>query len=109
MCTNCDRPHCYVVKSNTYAQMEARFAISSQHGISAPPKNWKAVQAGGGCLSSPGNGHESAELCPQRRVHSQHALAAKYWTALGKLGAEPQRRVRRSSSLEGEHQHGRKA
>jgi R3H domain len=87
---------CYVVKSNTYAQILSTlrdiFPIRHQR----PSEELRALQEAEEGAFRVLAGDESAELYPQRRHirRLQHALAAKYGLRSESWGAEPQRRVR---------------
>jgi stage III sporulation protein SpoIIIAA len=87
---------CYVVKSNTYAQILSalRDIFPTRH--QRPSEELKAVQEAEEGAFRVLAGDESAELYPQRRHirRLQHALAAKYGLRSESMGTEPQRRVR---------------
>jgi stage III sporulation protein SpoIIIAA len=87
---------CYVVKSNTYAQILStlRDLFPTRHQRSS--EELKAVQEAEEGVFRVLAGDESAELYPQRRYmrRLQHALAAKYGLRSESMGTEPQRRVR---------------
>jgi hypothetical protein len=87
---------CYVVKSNTYAQILStlRDIFPARH--QRPAEELKAVQEAEEGAYRVLAGDESAELFPQRRHirRLQHALVAKYGLRSESLGTEPQRRVR---------------
>lgn len=87
---------CYVVRSNTYAQI-----VSVLHDIlptrqQRPSEEQKAIQEAEEGVFRVLAGEEAAELYPQRRHvrRLQHALAARYGLRSESLGSEPQRRVR---------------
>jgi stage III sporulation protein SpoIIIAA len=87
---------CYVVKSNTYAQILStlRDIFPTRH--QRPSEELNAIQEAEEGAFRVLAGDESAELYPQRRHirRLQHALAAKYGLRSESLGTEPQRRVR---------------
>ena len=87
---------CYVVKSNTYAQILStlRDIFPTRHQRSS--EEIKAVQEAEEGVYRVLAGDDSAELCPQRRYirRLQHVLAAKYGLRSESWGTEPQRRVR---------------
>lgn len=87
---------CYVVKSNTYAQILStlREIFPARH--QRPSEELNAIQEAEEGAFRVLAGDESAELYPQRRHirRLQHALAAKYGLRSESLGTEPQRRVR---------------
>jgi hypothetical protein len=87
---------CYVVKSNTYAQILStlRDIFPTRH--QRPAEELKAVQEAEEGAFRVLAGDESAELYPQRRHirRMQHGLVAKYGLRTESFGTEPQRRVR---------------
>ena len=87
---------CYVVKSNTYAQIlnTLREIFPTRH--QRPSEEIKAVQEAEEGVYRVLAGDDSAELYPQRRYirRLQHVLAAKYGLRSESWGTEPQRRVR---------------
>jgi stage III sporulation protein SpoIIIAA len=87
---------CYVVKSNTYAQILSalRDIFPTRH--QRPSEELKALQEAEEGVFRVLAGDESSELYPQRRHirRLQHGLAAKYGLRSESLGTEPQRRVR---------------
>jgi predicted RNA-binding protein Jag len=87
---------CYVVKSNTYAQILStlRDIFPTRH--QRPSEELHAIQEAEEGAFRVLAGDEFAELYPQRRHirRLQHALAAKYGLRSESLGTEPQRRVR---------------
>jgi hypothetical protein len=87
---------CYVVKSNTYAQILSALRDTFPARHQRPSEEVRAVQEAEEGVYRVLAGDESAELCPQRRYirRLQHALAAKYGLRSESRGVEPQRRVR---------------
>jgi stage III sporulation protein SpoIIIAA len=87
---------CYVVKSNTFAQILStlRDIFPTRH--QRPAEELKAVQEAEEGAFRVLAGDESAELYPQRRHirRMQHGLVAKYGLRTESFGTEPQRRVR---------------
>jgi stage III sporulation protein SpoIIIAA len=87
---------CYVVKSNTYAQIVSvlRDIFPPRH--QRPSEEQKAMQEAEEGVFRVLAGDDAAELYPQRRHirRLQHALAARYGLRSESLGNEPQRRVR---------------
>jgi stage III sporulation protein SpoIIIAA len=87
---------CYVVKSNTYAQIVSvlRDIFPTRH--QRPSEEQKAIQEAEEGVFRVLAGGDSAELYPQRRHvrRLQHALVARYGLRSESLGTEPQRRVR---------------
>ena len=87
---------CYVVKSNTYAQIMSTLRDIFPTRQQRPTEEVKALQEAEEGAFRVLAGDEFAELYPQRRHirRLQHALAAKYGLRSESLGNEPQRRVR---------------
>jgi R3H domain len=87
---------CYVVKSNTYAQILSTLRDIFPTRQQRPSEELKAVQEAEEGVYRVLAGDESAELYPQRRYirRLQHSLAAKYGLRSESWGTEPQRRVR---------------
>jgi stage III sporulation protein SpoIIIAA len=87
---------CYVVKSNTYAQIVSTLRDIFPTRQQRPSEELKALQEAEEGTYRVLAGDESAELYPQRRYirRLQHALAAKYGLRSESQGMEPQRRVR---------------
>jgi stage III sporulation protein SpoIIIAA len=87
---------CYVVKSNTYAQIVSVLQDIFPTRHQRPLEEQKAIQEAEEGVFRVLAGDESAELYPQRRHvrRLQHALVARYGLHSESLGMEPQRRVR---------------
>lgn len=87
---------CYVVKSNTYAQIVSALRDIFPTRQQRPSEEQKAIQEAEEGVFRVLAGEEAAELYPQRRHvrRLQHALAARYGLRSESLGSEPQRRVR---------------
>jgi stage III sporulation protein SpoIIIAA len=87
---------CYVVKSNTYAQIVSVLRDIFPTRQQRPSEEQKAIQEAEEGVLRVLAGDESAELYPQRRHvrRLQHALVARYGLRSESLGTEPQRRVR---------------
>ncbi|HXH14235.1 MAG TPA: R3H domain-containing nucleic acid-binding protein [Alphaproteobacteria bacterium] len=87
---------CYVVKSNTYAQIVSVLRDIFPTRQQRASEEEKAIQEAEEGVFRVLGGEEAAELYPQRRHvrRLQHALAARYGLRSESLGSEPQRRVR---------------
>jgi stage III sporulation protein SpoIIIAA len=87
---------CYVVKSNTYAQILSTLRDVFPARQQRPSEELKAVQEAEEGIYRVLAGDESAELYPQRRHirRLQHSLVAQYGLRSESWGTEPQRRVR---------------
>jgi stage III sporulation protein SpoIIIAA len=87
---------CYVVKSNTYAQIVSTLRDIFPTRQQRPTEELKALQEAEEGAYRVLAGDDAAELHPQRRHlrRLQHALVAKYGLRSESFGTEPQRRVR---------------
>ena len=87
---------CFIVKSNTYAQIVSALRDIFPPQTQRPSEEQKALHEAKEGIARVLAGDRYAELYPQRRHirRLQHALVAKYGLHSESFGAEPQRRVR---------------
>lgn len=87
---------CFVVKSNTYAQIVSALRDIFPGQTQRPSEEHKALQEAEEGVYRVLAGDGYAELYPQRRHirRLQHALVARYGLHSESLGVEPQRRIR---------------